>query len=289
MRKISLTEQKQILVQILEHIDKVCRDNNIMYSLCGGTLLGAVRHKGFIPWDDDIDILLPRPEYERLITLIKKDQKYLLLSPEDDGYFLPFSKVVDRRTIMRMDNPYEPVIRDLGVFIDIFPIDGLPSKPAEQIKYVEYVRWIRRKMIMSMPRIYYGSNCWWKRLVKRIVYFPWHAYLRLTSSPDKLKAKLLDVMQTYDFNTSPHAGFVLSAYGAREVLPRDIYLGTIELEFEGRKFTAIRNYRVYLNALYGDYMQLPPVEKRVSHHSYTAFWRPGGQPGVGRVREMAGL
>ncbi|WP_010677042.1 LicD family protein [Bacillus timonensis] len=273
MNKIPISEQKKIMLDILKYIDKICRENNIEYSLCGGTLLGAIRHKGFIPWDDDIDIFLIRSEYERLLKILKTEKRYLLISPETSGFFQVYLKLVDRRTVMTMDNPNEPVIPNLGVNIDIFPIDGVPSNVNDQEEFVSSIRKLMYSMRMAMPRVYYNSDTSWKKNIKKIIYYPKHMYLRSKATPEEMKRKLLKMMQTYSFNNSTHAGFILSTYGKKEILPKDVFTGQIDIEFEGEKFRAFKGYESYLIAIYGNYMKLPPIEKRVSQHYFTAYWK----------------
>ena len=119
---MTLDEVKQVELEILEYVDKICKENNIQYSLAYGTMLGAVRHKGFIPWDDDIDILLKREEYEKLLRILysKTDEKYQVFSLKDEGYWYSYAKVTDTRTIIVEKND-----RNMKecVYIDIFPID----------------------------------------------------------------------------------------------------------------------------------------------------------------------
>lgn len=273
MKKISLSEQKKIELDILKYVHNICKKNEINYSLCGGTLLGAVRHKGFIPWDDDIDIFLPRMEYERLIKLLECDNRYLIISPNTEGYFHVFSKIVDNRTIMKNDNPAEQEIPNLGVFIDIFPIDGLPNNFEEQNKFAASIRILKDNIGFALPTAYYYSDHKLRRIIKKMIYFPKHLFIRSLASPKKWKMKLLKTMQKYDFNQSEYAGFILSAYGIKEILPKVAYSGKVELEFEGEKFYAFTGYELYLKSLYGNYMELPPIEKQVSHHQYTPYWK----------------
>ncbi len=127
MRKIEIDEMRQRLLSMAEYLQNICKENGLKMFLSGGTLLGAVRHKGFIPWDDDIDVHMPRPDYDRLIKIFKRKEnigKYKLLSHElNDKYVYTFAKLVDDDTLLIEDDIYSGV--DMGLYLDIFPIDGL--------------------------------------------------------------------------------------------------------------------------------------------------------------------
>ena len=132
MKRISFEEAKRVELDILLHVAKFCDEHGLRYFLAYGTLIGAVRHKGFIPWDDDIDIQMPREDYEKLLELYPKentDEKYFLLAPEMKGAHHPYAKIIDTRTVKKelgakKNNP-------LGVDIDVFPLDGQPDGDKE--------------------------------------------------------------------------------------------------------------------------------------------------------------
>ena len=133
MKEITQTEQKEILLDMLKYVDEICKKNNIKYFLYGGTLIGAIRHKGFIPWDDDLDICVPYKDYRKLITLLKQDNKYNVHNPYDnEDYYYFFTKLTDKRTILIEDNYNR--IKDMGVFLDIFPFYHLPDSIEEYNK-----------------------------------------------------------------------------------------------------------------------------------------------------------
>ena len=122
-KELSLEEKKKILVSILSEVHNFCDENNLKYFLPGGTLIGAVRHKGFIPWDDDIDIYMPRNDYEKFLCEFNKEsERYQVISLKTDGYYLPFGKVIDTKTVLieNVDSDYK-----MGIYLDIFPLDNL--------------------------------------------------------------------------------------------------------------------------------------------------------------------
>ena len=130
MDKLTTAEVKKIELDMLAYIHKVCVENNIRYWVCGGTLIGAIRHNGFIPWDDDIDIDMPRPDFERF-KKIADSSRYMLLTAENEKYYYASAKLVDNNTVLN-ENNFEGNIDGLGVFVDIFPLDGLPSDAKKQ-------------------------------------------------------------------------------------------------------------------------------------------------------------
>ena len=152
MQKLNLEEIQKIELDILIYLDKICKENNIKYYLSSGTLLGAIKYKGFIPWDDDIDVVLFRSDYLKLIDVLgKNDEKYKILSIYNtEDYYYPFAKLVDTRTVL-IENSKK--IKDMGVYIDIFPIDGYITENIE--KEISQLRILRNLMV----RRYRIKNC----------------------------------------------------------------------------------------------------------------------------------
>ncbi|MEY8483748.1 LicD family protein [Lachnospiraceae bacterium 48-21] len=272
MQEIDMEQMKSIELEILKYIDLVCRENGIKYSLAGGTLLGAIRHNGFIPWDDDIDIILIRPEYDRLINILKKQNTYKLITPETEDYWQPFAKLMDPNTQLIMNDKYETNMPDPGVYVDIFSADGCPDTREEQLEFQNELREQLNNMRLSFFNCYNSSGLRWKRIIKKVVLFPKHIFLRLASSPDERKRRLLENIKRYDNMDYSYAGFLLSVY-EYEVFPKEYFTDTVYKQFEDCQFQIMSRYDEYLKALYHDYMTLPPIEKRKSNHHYTAYYR----------------
>lgn len=258
MNPISPSEIKSIELSILEHIDKTCRENGIRYFLSYGTLLGAVRHKGFIPWDDDIDICILRPDYEKFMKLASEsDTRFRLLHlSTDKKYYYEFAKVVDSKTQVFNEGllPNE----NEGVWVDIFPIDKVSYLRRTQRFLVKVALACR---ILSVYRKFPAKH---SRL--------WH--------PIWLASKLIGprfFLHVTDFlskhgKDSGTVGYIASNGDAKYCFGSEIFAESVSLPFEDKTFPAPKEYDRYLTCLYGDYMQLPPEDKRVTH-SISAFWR----------------
>ena len=169
MKQMTTDEIKKVQLDILIYVDKICKDNNIKYSLAYGTLIGAIRHKGFIPWDDDIDIVLKRSEYERLLEVLYKDDnsKYMIFSMKDEGYFYPYAKVGDLDTIIREKN--WPDIQNLGVNIDVFPVDYVPE--GKEREYYDKTQMYINCLYNCLTDIAYVHNRRIVRIIKKILRF----------------------------------------------------------------------------------------------------------------------
>ena len=265
MKEMTLEEIKKVQLDILVYIDKVCKEHNIKYSLGYGTLLGAVRHKGFIPWDDDIDIILKRSEYNKLINTLyeEKDDRYRVFSMKDEGYFYPYAKVSDNKTVIKEKN--WPDYRDLGVYIDIFPIDYIPESKGEEY-YNETMQCVNG-LYNCLTDIAYVHEKAYMRLLKRISRFRGVNKDR-EKGEQYWKQKIDKMSQLSDSKTT--ASIVSGKYCPWN---KELLVKFTELEFENHMFNAVEDYDTMLRSYYGDYMKLPPKEERVSNHDYIAYWK----------------
>jgi len=274
MREITeLKELQKIELEMLQEIDKICRHYHIRYYLAGGTLLGAVRHQGFIPWDDDIDIAMPREDYEQFIKIMshKKHPIYKLLAIEcTKGYPYTFAKVVDTRT--RLVEEIGKDLHQMGVFIDIFPIDGMGNQKEKAMQRL-------MKIIRLRSRI-------WEAALKKDEIKNKERNLKnqMIKSAANGLIKIIGIKRCYHYmmkyvkqETFQDSKWIASAVGGagieREVIERKYFDNMIEMEFEGKRFYAPEGYEKYLTNLYGDYMQMPPKEKRVASHRGKIWWK----------------
>uniref|UniRef100_A0AB33JGY5 Phosphorylcholine transferase LicD n=1 Tax=Prevotella sp. GTC17260 TaxID=3236796 RepID=A0AB33JGY5_9BACT len=266
MKEIYTEELKRIQLDILSDIDKFCEKEHITYFLAYGTLLGAVRHQGFIPWDDDIDIAMPRPDYDKFIRHYNSqntehEKAYRVISSVTDiDYGLPFAKVYDSRTSM---NEYLYRQENYGVYIDVFPIDGV-QRNLRQIPRA--LKW--GKMLNTKKAIIGGGRSMGKNLIMllgKIVLWP--------ISKKRILKKIDTIATAVDYQDAQEVACVAAPYSERDVVNKSAIHTTVKADFEGRQFPIPVGYDVYLRHIYGDYMQLPPVEKRVSTHTFKAWWK----------------
>ena len=267
MEEISLDEIKKIELEILIYIDRVCRENDIRYSLCGGTLLGAVRHKGFIPWDDDIDIMMPRPDYDRFVDILSHtESRYRVLSPGQEGYYYNFSKVVDSETML--DEYICQPIANMGVYVDVFPMEGMPSDSVTREKHFNKLHRLRKRI---------NSFSFLKpKIRKNLITYVKTLYLYQKNKKTdllKLQKEYELLVKQYSVDDSEYVYFSGGAYGKRDIFRKSIVVDCEKRVFENREFNSIKEYDLYLTQLYGDYMTPPPEEKRVPRHSFIAYYK----------------
>lgn len=266
MQELNLEQLKNLELNILIKIDNFCRKNEIDYSLGGGTLLGAVRHKGFIPWDDDIDINMTRDNYERFLDLFSRESgRYRLVSYRTNPqYKYLFAKVVDTQTQLVEDHNFP--VEELGVFVDIFPIDSLADTreaAAAKLKKVKFKRFLC--VAACWKHFYINHNRDMIRQLPRFIFF------LLSRSIDVQKVNEW-IEQQFPFDeTKKYWGCVCGSYEEREIMEQEVFTQYVDMEFEGHRFMGIKNYDIYLSSLYHDYMKLPPKEKQVAHHTFVAY------------------
>ena len=262
---MTLDEIKKTQLGILLYIDKLCRENGIKYSLAYGTLIGAIRYKGFIPWDDDIDIVLKRSEYEKLLEVLYKynNSQYKVFSMKDEGYFYPYAKVGDLNTIIKEKN--WPDYKDLGVNIDIFPIDYVPD--GEEKAYYDRMQHYVRCLHNCLTDIAYTHQSKIKSLVKRICRF--RKVKKCRSKGEWYWKEKIEQM-THIKESKNIACIVDGDYC---LWKKELLENYIDIEFENTLFKSSKDYDEMLRKYYGDYMQLLPIEERVSNHDFVAYWK----------------
>lgn len=264
-QEMTVEEVKGCQMDILRYVRKVCQENKLRYYLCAGTLLGAVRHKGYIPWDDDIDITMPYPDYRKLLDLIYRENgRYQVWSPyyDKEKCFCLFSRVFSQDTVMKV---WEyPFLITGGVSIDVFPLFGLPDREEEVMPFYSKTRRLQEKFISTYIECVEEDK---GTITRRI----------------NLQEELLSHLEKYEFGKSSQV-FSVTKYKEREILPASIYEDSIEMEFEGCFFSVAQGYDIYLKALYGDYMELPPEWQRSTDHNFKAFWKNGVESDQGEMQ-----
>lgn len=263
MKKLTLKEIQKTELEILIEFDRVARKYGLKYSFCGGSLLGAVRHKGFIPWDDDIDVCMPRPDYEKLIRLNRRESlwpEHLYLSSFEDGTLeAPYIKLFDRRTRIVEQHYTQKDVRSL--WIDIFPVDGLPSDVKKIKRIYRRAMALCKMNVAAVVKNGYGSSGL-IILIKDIFMKP----LARLIGRKRISASLKKLALKYPYGKAPKCGLVTWAYdGPGQALTVREYENLVELPFEGHFFYATAEWDKNLSGIFGDYMQLPPEEDRITH------------------------
>lgn len=262
-------ELKRIELGILRDVARFCEKHGIRYFLSGGTLLGAIRHKGFIPWDDDVDIAMLRPDYERFVREYRAD-RYTLYSPETNSYITPFAKVVDTSTVVKEQ---DVGLDGIGLWLDVFPLDGAPSKDYDPHRGLA---WRLLKKAIRFRNLPFSSP---DRTLKQRIGIVLSLPLRLLSNRF-LVGRLRTIAMRHSVHDSPYIGCLVSPYSCtRELQPRSVFEGQDALvSFEGETFRTMPGWHDYLTSLYGDYMTPPPTEKRKSTHDFQAWWKDESNP-----------
>ncbi|MBR0139217.1 MAG: LicD family protein [Firmicutes bacterium] len=273
MRELSLEDYRKTITGVLVKIDEICRGNGIKYFLFAGTLLGAVRHRGFIPWDDDIDICLLREDYDRLAALIQGSDcglNFIRIEENKDTVY-PYGKICDTSTILMEDNLR--LVRGYGAFVDVFPFDFVPdsAEEREKLRKKQLLRW---KLIQHSSRLRVIRTDDRKRNLMRYGAFVLgHMY-----DTRKLVERMNDECKALNENRTNTVGLVWD-----KSYPLEEYLETSEVEFEGHRFLAPKDPDIDLTIKFGDYMTLPPEKGRVLKHSLKCYANDGAEDG--RYRE----
>lgn len=245
---------------ILKDVDRVCREQDITYFLVGGTLLGAVRHRGFIPWDDDIDIAMPRKDYERFLGLCEDNlnRKHVLhCNRTDPDYWLPFAKIRNKHTIFDEANISHLNVMK-GIYIDIFPLDYASAQTSLFLKIQAVLVKGLNNLIIHRRGVITSKNVGLKKIFVHLLGRVFSIFTLSRIQQAIMSWNRNDVSRYY-VNLGSNYNYV------QQTIPKDKYYPAIEMEFEGEKFWAPRDYDYVLRRIYDNYMELPPIEKRVTH------------------------
>lgn len=263
MKDYDLDKLHQCLLIIADEIDRICINNDIKYTLIGGSLIGAVRHNGFIPWDDDMDIGMRREDYNRFLDVCKRDlqSKFDLQTVDtDENYVYGFAKLMLKETTLMEFGRAKTKDRK-GIFVDIFPFDCVPNNKKEQ-KRQKYVNYILMKMLRQKSKVMYLPS--WS--LKEKVIFRMIDIMNLFLSKKYLVKRLNDNMIMYNTTETDYICNLSGMYGYdKEMIPKSYLDRYCYRQFHNRIYMIIEDYHQYLGKIYGDYMQLPPENKRTTH------------------------
>ncbi len=257
-----IEEVQKIQFDMLCYMDEIARKHHIKVMLAGGTLLGAVRHQGFIPWDDDVDVLVLRKDYKRLLKCIHSDKgsHYRIMTASNTlSYPLPFAKLIDARTVLDEQNDMKT--KGMGISADIFPVDTLPADRRLR-------SWIMRMVSKKASEVYSLRDTNYNNTMKKLEY-----WTRLC----QIKIKLLQIYllcNGFPVFNARYMAAIVGIYGEKEIMKKSDMAYCTKVLFNGRRFYAPAGYKKYLSNLYGkDYMQLPPKSKQRTPHHMNIYWR----------------
>ena len=242
------------LLEMLKRFNEICNENNLTYYLVEGTCLGAVRHKGYIPWDDDLDLAMPRPDYERLATLFENlndDMLEAMYYKNTKNSPIHYIKIIDKTTTL-IEDRYRYYVE--GLYIDVFPIDGCNPNDMRRNKKVWTIHSMIMKHCSTKSEETFKSNI--KACIAKII-------------PLSLLHNILErEIKRYSYEESNYVVNYFSAYAEKEIVPKEFYGTPVLYEFENNFFYGPERAELYLERLYGDYLKLPPKEDRVFRHNY---------------------
>lgn len=262
MKQLNLDGIRKIQLNILKVVSDYCDENGLIYFLGYGTLLGAIRHKGYIPWDDDIDIIMPRDDYERFIKEFKINNYDVKSHYTDSNYYLTFAKVsYEKSRIIDKGPKY-----DKGINIDIFPIDVFPNSTKKINKLYKKIRLL--KIILNIKNSNITSD---RELYKNIILKIAKKLLIPVNYRRIIKKINEEAMSYRNIDNIGKMGYIVTSNGIKDIMDKSIFHKKIKVEFEGNLFYAPKKYHKYLTNIYGDYMKLPPKEDRKPHHDFKAF------------------
>lgn len=260
-REILIEERRIILVDILNYIDNVCTNNNLNYFIAYGSLIGVIRHKGFIPWDDDIDVWVPIEDYGKLLNIIENEGKYQVGNNiYDKNWFINFAKVSDKRTILvddRQSNFTYKGSTQRGVAVDIFPLYEINTLKIAIIEILCKIRrlcyWYEHDFLNGWKRVLLGTLETFGFRTKRI---------------SKMLFKIENIKTSSD-----QLGCSLSPYGKKDSFNKESFSKSIRMPFESIYVRVPVGYHEILKVIYGDYMTPPPEEQRQQlYHNVRAYW-----------------
>lgn len=276
LQRMTVQEIQSVGLEILKSIHIFCVEHSINYSVYGGTLLGMVRHRGFIPWDDDIDIAMPRPDYERFIRLYHDEGNgYGLFCYESNNSYLPYARVceMNKTLVTSVNLPWSNT--ESGVWVDVFPLDGASDDYAlaeEKVLYLRKQLEHLNDFRLSKGTSFFHKQNWHYR--KRYLLSKLFFLLNRQVNPEMICPGIIKSCKELSFGSTKHfCNYSYVNFGMREYQCVEQF-DSLELRpFEDTCLYCLSNYEEHLRHKYGDYWVLPPEEERKGHGGYLFFWR----------------
>lgn len=267
---LNIREIQNASLEILKCIGTFCDTHDIFYVLTYGTLLGAVRHKGFIPWDDDIDIMMPRPDYDRFVNLFCRENRYshLVLFNQGTNKKYPYgiTRVCDMKYRIHTVNEKDC---GMGLFVDIYPLDGLGMSYEEGLRLMEKSHAICDKILLLTRKKLYCPQL--PNMEKQIEYIS-NKIRYMVRGKKYYFDQLNSIVMQNKYEDSLFVGCAIWTFDPiKEIYNRALFKERIKVQFEDSSFYIPKAYDDILKITYGNYMELPPLEQRVYHHGYVAY------------------
>lgn len=271
-KMLTSEEYKAVVKDVLEYFHAFCHNHGLKYFIAYGSLLGTIRHQGFIPWDDDVDVYMMREDYDRFISIISQLDNgfYVLSSTTSKYYYNNFTRFCSDSCILKLRGIEN--IDNLGAFIDIFPLDNVPLDKNERMLFFKDIKTAKEDIMYSLP-LQYFFTCSFKRIIKYCFNVPRRVKCRYIVGTKKLKEKRDLLLRKYqDRDVGLYADLFDSPSDSLLVQKSEIE-ECMEYQFEDIKVNVPNGFNTLLKRIYGDYMVLPRLDERVTHHHFTPFWK----------------
>lgn len=254
-------------MEIVKNVINICEENNLEYFMLGGTMLGAIRHKSFIPWDDDIDLGLPRKDYDKFLEIAPKqltNNLKMVNYKTDSNYHYYITRILDIDTKVIEERIGKEEEKYTNASIDIFPLDGTPNNKI--LRQIYFFRVLYHRALMSLC---YKDSIDKKRKrskkEKILLWIMMKLPIQKITTAYKQKEQIDRLLKKHDFYNSKYVGNIMGAYRTKEIVPKEFYGKGKMYQFEDIKMNGLELYDEYLKYTYGDYMKLPPEDKRKTH------------------------